>query len=141
MAQGFDLSGKCISNNENAAVCVNAKDNQFNGSIELNRKIQYLANKITVLNMNNEELETTYQNLVKEHAHRCNEYERLAEDNGKLGETYENLMGENSRLLDDLKKVKQQCNTYKLQYDTLSNSASWKLTAPIRYFLDKIKGK
>ncbi len=141
MAQGFDLSGKCISNNENTAVCVNAKDNQFNGSIELNRKIQYLANKITVLNMNNEELKTTYQNLVKEHAHRCNEYERLAEDNGKLGETYENLMGEHSRLLDDLKKVKQQCNTYKLQYDTLSNSASWKLTAPIRYFLDKIKGK
>lgn len=162
LVQGFDLSGKCVTNNDNTDLCVNTTDNEFSNSIELNRKIQYLENKVILLNMKYKEMEATYKNqveessklwnvhqlLVKEHACKCSEYDKLVEessklwevhqslvhDSNKLWQTHQGLVDENLRNLDNLKNIKQQ-------YDTILNSVSWKITAPIRYFLDKIKSK
>lgn len=144
--QGFDLSG--ILNDESMVNNIDAADNRFNGSMDLHKKIKYLENKLTVLDMKYKEMETTYKNqveessklwnvhqeLVKEHTNKCNEYNKLAKESAKLWDVYQSLSNEYRVNLDNLINVNQQC-------DTLLNSASWKVTAPIRYFLDKIKGK
>lgn len=176
LIQGFDFSGKCVSNADDAEICIGTVDNKFNCSIELNKRIQYLTNKTTVLSIKHEELEVIYQNqiaesskvwqahqdLVKEHAQKCDEYEKLVVENSNLWEIYQNFSKEHaqkcdeyekladdsaklwevySRNLENLKNIEQQCDILKLQYHTISNSTAWKMTAPIRYFLDKIKGK
>jgi Capsule polysaccharide biosynthesis protein. len=173
LVQGFDLSGKCIQNDENAIVYSSNTNNEFSSSIELNKKIQYMKNKINILNMKHEELETIYQNqlaetsklleayqkLYEEYSQKCNEYEKIEKERTNLYIEHdsfvkehtnkcENLIDESAKLvemysrnLDELKNIKQQCDALRSQYNSISNSTAWKITAPIRHFLDKIKGK
>jgi hypothetical protein len=173
LVQGFDLSGKCIQNDENAIVCSSNINNESNSSIELNKKVQYIENKINILNIKHEELQSTYQNqlaetsrlresyekLYEEYSQKCNEYEKIEKERANLYREHDSFVKEHtnkcekfidesaklwemhSRNLDELKNLKQQCDVFKSQYDVISNSTAWKITAPIRYFLDKIKGK
>ena len=127
LIQGFNLSGKCIENSGNEGSKVDVMKNHLNSSMQLNRKIQYLMNKVTVLNMQHSKLELAYQNLEGEHSKLYDSHQNLDREHTKLNDSYQNLVGE--------------LNMLKLQNETLVNSTCWKITSPIRYVLDQFKNK